>query len=72
MRKECRVEEEAGRADPEGPPGGCGRAAGSYQPVTINGQRVLAGGDVIVAADAPPIDIGIRGLHGFQSYSNAG
>ena len=37
---------------------------GSFQPVTINGQRVLVGGDVIVAIDDQPV-VGFQDLSAF-------
>jgi S1-C subfamily serine protease len=37
---------------------------GSFQPVTINGQRVLVGGDVIVAIDDQPV-VSFQGLSAF-------
>jgi serine protease Do len=44
---------------------------GSYKPVTINGQQLLVGGDVIIAVDGQPITQ-IEDLQAFLSQAHSG
>lgn len=44
---------------------------GSYKPVTINGQQVLVGGDVIIAVDGQPI-AQIEDLQAFLNQARPG
>lgn len=55
----------------QGSPADVAGLQGSYQPVTINGQQVLVGGDVIVAMDDQPIT-GFEALRAFTQQAEPG